>query len=758
MGGQKTRFIHMADTMNLEGEMKSLAESMAKLYEMVVNDHRDQTVCSGFVPFTNTSPKPKLDEALKKLQRREYNVGFAGVFSTGKSTLINALLDEPDFLPEALQPCTMSITLIGSPDPGTSERVEVKYYGKEQALRNIFDNFRYRDVAEPIREKILSQFNVETAVQAVRDMARELKEGGEQKFKDASLRASELEECVQLMDDPEIGRRLGTLWIDSLENAGNYLTRADDGSGMGHLLLIEQVTVFKDNPLFTRHGVRLIDLPGTDDVNERQKQLTFNYLSEADAVILLIQPRGFSDAAVKIRDELGRYTKEVRDKMFTVINMFDKMAMHELDPKEFEPWRKDVTSNLVGLMGLDIDKFFVTSALFSKLLTKAQKGTLDEDERKQLEAMREDLQGKLEQVMNKPLDPAWQTKVRQAFTDGGVPALRSALMGYLEKEIRIARLKDVFQFLKDVYVSFGRMLEPEFDKIESFISSSSDRRMLLHEFMERFRDIFYNALAEIDENLEENIAKVMAQLSDALAPGVGRWCDTINFSRLKMEMDEPNPSPYDLMRKAIKKAQTDLSKIFVDVVEERTAKMVLQVVKERLDATPIADIFKYVSKALGQDYLERWQEMVATFSNDLRKATRLRSMEEMWDLQALPIKPAPVDDFDRAAQKKFKESLKNIFGQRFVEYAQKLAKVLPKYDETIMRAFMRDFDELSADMEQDVGLEQDKVSLPMNLVTGEAEKQEKEYKLFAYWQMFQVAKKHFDKVAAQFEDLMSETG
>ena len=751
---EKTRFIRAADTSNLDGEMRALCEVLNKLYEMVVNDHKDQTICSGFVRFMNSSPKARLDEAMKKLSRRVYNVGFAGVYSTGKSTLINALLDEPDFLPEALQPCTMSITLIGNPESGTSERVEVKYYKKEDALRNVFENFRYRDVAEPHKAKILSQFSAEAAIEAIHAMIRELKEGGEQKYKDASLRASELEEFVNLINDPEISRRLGTVWIDSIENSGKYLTREKDGSGMGHLLLIEQVTVFKDNPLFTRHGVRIIDLPGTDDVNERQKQLTYNYLSEADAVLLLIEPKGFSDHAVKIRDELGKHTTEVRDKVFTVINMFDKMELHELSPDNFEPWRNDVTNNLVGLLGLDIEKFFVTSSLYSKLLTEEARGTITDEERKQLEAMREDLKAKLEQVTQKPLDPAWQSKVQQAFTDGGVPALRSALMSYLEKDIRIARLKDIFFFLKDVFFAFKEMLEPEFENIEDLISSTSNRKALLAEFAEKLKTLFYDAIAPLDENLEALVKTVMDKLSERLNTAIKKWCDGINFSRLRMELEEP--TPYEVKLAAIKKAKKELSKVFTDIIEDLTAKQVAADLKKRLEKTPLEDVFKHMSKSLDKDYVVEFNRLLDMFENDIRKLTRMRVMEDMWQLQAMPIRPADTDEeFGAEQQKAFREDLFQIFGTKFMEYAKGLANVLWRYDRQILRELIEGFEELTDGMIRDASLEMDRISLPMNLVTGEAEKQAKEYKLLGYWQLYETAKKHYDKIEPQFEELLA---
>jgi len=756
---EKTRFIQMADTLNLEGEMKSLHEVLGKLYDIIVNDHKDEIICTGYTNFMNTSPKARLDEVGKKLRRQVYNVGFAGIFSVGKSTLINALLDEPEFLPEALEPCTMSITLIGNPDPGTPERVEVKYYTKEQALRNVFDNFRYRDVAEKVKEQVLQSFSAETAENAIREMIRELKEN-QGEYQNALQRAEELEEFLQYLHDADISRRLGTVWVDNIENASTYLTRDKNLKGMGHLLLIEQVTVFKDNPLFTRHGVRIIDLPGTDDVNERQRQLTYQYLSEADAVVLMIQPRGFEAEAVRIRDELSRYNKEVRDKMFTVINMFDLLTTEQLEPEAFRRWAREIVNTMVGHLGLDIEKFYLTSALYYKLLQKERQGTLTPEEKEQLERMRADMKNKVDTVSHKPLEPMWQTRVRNCFTDGGVPALRQALMNYLEKDIRIARLKEVYFFLKDVYDAFRIMLEPEFSRIENFISSSRDRKLMIHEFMEKLRDKFYDVISPISDELRNVMIRVITNIGERFVPGVARFIDGIAVARIRMRLADElggQPSPYDVKVRMIRTCQRELPRIFIDVMEEHTAKLLLQQVKEVLEKTPIAEVFKHMSRGMDKNYLEMWEKALKRFEEDVRRLTRMRAMEEMWKLQAKQIRPAPGgEEFDRAEQKKFKEQLKQVFVNEFGQRSENLKEVIWRYHDASLRDFVKAFENIVEELEEDVTREQDKVSLPMNLVTDEAEKQEREYKIFGYWQLFETAKKHYDKIEKQFEEFIEE--
>jgi len=748
---EKTRFIRSADTTNLEGEMRSLQEVLDRLYETVLNDHKTEMVCTGYTALMNKSPSAMLQEAGKKLSRKVYNVGVAGVFSSGKSTLLNALLEEPDFLPEALEPCTMSITLIGNPDPGTNERIEVKYYTQEQALRNIFNNFRFKDVAEKFKAQVMASFSVEAAFAAIKSMANELRTGN---YPNGAQRAEELDEFCEYMNNPEYKRRLGTVWVDTLANAPHYLTRDKQLRGMGHLLMIEMVTVLKENPLFTRHGVRLIDLPGTDDINERQKQLTYNYLSEADAVILMIQPKGFESEAVKIKEQLAKYNKEVRDKIFTVMNMIDQLEPIQLQYEALRGWRKQVIDDLIGVLGLDPDRFYFTSALYSKLLTKETRRTITASEIKQLDTMRNSLKAKLE-MLPKELPPDWLNKLQDAFTNGGVSSLRAALMSYLEKDIRIARLKEVFFFLQDVYNAFKDMLEPEFEKIEDLISSTRNRKALLGEFVEKLNSLFFDAISPLDENLETIVKTVMDKLSERLNAAIKKWCEGINFARIRMELEDP--TPYTIKMEAIKKGKKELSKIFVDIIEELTAKQIAADLRKRLEKTPVKEVLKHMSKSLERDYVSRYENLTDLFENDIRKLTRMRVMEDMWNLQDLPIRPADTDeDFGPEQQKSFKEDLFQIFGTKFMEYAKGLANVLWRYNRQILREFIDGFNQLTDDLTSDASLEMERITLPMNLVTGEAEKQAKEYKILAYWQLFETAKKHYDKIAPQFEELLQK--
>ena len=104
--------------------MSTALAGLSKIYEKVVEDHKEANICSGYTDYMGETPKAFLDRARAKLEKKKYKIGFAGGFSGGKSTLVNALLNEPDLLAAEAGECTMSITVISSPKSGGDEHVE----------------------------------------------------------------------------------------------------------------------------------------------------------------------------------------------------------------------------------------------------------------------------------------------------------------------------------------------------------------------------------------------------------------------------------------------------------------------------------------------------------------------------------------------------------------------------------------------------------------------------------------------------------
>ena len=148
-------------------KLLDLQHALASLVTKINQDHQEQIICSGFSEFKKEIPGKFLERAAAHLSKKGYFVGVAGVFSAGKSTLINSLLREPGMLPTAIHSCTYSLTKIASPGDG-EEHIEIKYYSRDDSLRYIVDNPRYGPLLEKRREEYLSNFTSDKAVTIIK--------------------------------------------------------------------------------------------------------------------------------------------------------------------------------------------------------------------------------------------------------------------------------------------------------------------------------------------------------------------------------------------------------------------------------------------------------------------------------------------------------------------------------------------------------------------------------------------------------------
>lgn len=76
---------------------------------------------------------------------------------------------------------------------------------------------------------------------------------------------------------------------------------------------------------FCKNSVELVDTPGTDDLNESRIEITYNYLNQADAVILLLAAdQALSSGEVEFLKE--RILKQQIRDIFYIINRKDTLA------------------------------------------------------------------------------------------------------------------------------------------------------------------------------------------------------------------------------------------------------------------------------------------------------------------------------------------------------------------------------------------------------------------------------------------------
>lgn len=732
--------------------MQDLHEGLTDIYNRVVEDHKDYNVCNGYASYVGETPMAYLDRARTKLEKKVFKIGFAGGFSGGKSTAINALLKEPGLLAAEAGECTMSITVIGSPKPGGDEHVEIKYYSKEQSLRNLFENNRYDVLLRDYKDDVWKEYTDEKAITAIKKVIENLT--GDKDLENQKKKA-ELEEFLQFLD--QLSDRLGTTFMDKLENADEYLTTDSNNKGLGHLLLIEQVFIYKNNPLFQEKGIEIIDLPGTDSTNQRQKEITHNYMREADAIILVLEPKGFKMADVDIGEELSKHNNEIRNKMFFVMNKFDTLDQNDIKAESMHKlYRGQVLETIIRL-GLDPDRIYFTSAKVVEIDEKKKKGLASQQEIVDLENYKKSLHDKLTNL-DPNLNPDVKAKMEIIYKDGGIEHFRDVLMKYLEKDIQVERLKEIYFDLKNAFLATQRLITPEKARVTAVMDNFKNQAGQILEFIEKLEQNFEDHILPITDKLEKALSMGIEKGKEMFKNGLSKVIEGYNFQRVKMKL--PIPTAQNIKMEVISECKLEFSFKFAEIMENATVKMVYDKLAQSLSESPIPNIMKRMGKSLGVDFNKRYEELLENFHHNLRLVARLRALEETWEIQQAAIKPSGFEpEWNPKVEADFKEDMKNLFVDKFMGYAGKLQTVLWRYFRELMLDLNNLFVKLVDDLNKHIKDRPDEAKVPFELIADEVEEDKKvDFMLMKYFEIWNAIEPKWEPVAATFEPENGEEG
>ena len=737
------------DIPEARGYLAEFREGLQSLFNQTKSDHEQDAlkVCSGYGEFVKEAPAAYLSRASEKLEKKTYKIGVAGVFSAGKSTLVNALLGEPELLPTQAGECTMSITIVTAPKPGEGEMVRAKYFGEEDALKYIFNNTRYKKLLSEFLGDIMttSGLDLEKAAEAIR-------KGAEKAGKDPA-QSEKKKELTEFLDAVETYReRLGSIWTDDMKNAPMYLTTNELDEGMGHLLLIEQVWLHKDNDLFSKDGFEIIDLPGTDSTNDRQKELTLGYMNEADAVLNVIEPRGIAAAGKEIFETMGQHNNSVKNKMFFIMNMFDKVQMSELGKADIEKViQHQVFSKLIDF-GLDTEKFYLTSAKYQDLQNRKDKGIITNVERKDLEGIMADCNAKLN-ALDPEINPKIRKLMEECYKDGGVINFKANLMEYLKYDIQIERLREIFTDLGRVYRSTKKLLDSETGKIRELLVNKKSENQEIIEFFDDVKDVFFDKLKPVIQGVEKFIAAQMGRLRENLTKAFGVFIDKYNVQRVVRKMNVRIAR--DIQLAVFDDIKIKLSDKFAETVRDMLPKMIAGKIRELIDASQVGMVLEKLSEDLGQKWSEEFKTIVNGLEQEMAQFTYMRALEETWHIQDEILQvPATDPQWNDEKEEKFKHDLKTLLVKTFVDYAQKLEEVLGRHYRLLVDRMVDKVEALADEAASFIRKDPDRVTLPIELLTGEEADDEQERinsRLLVYHRDFENVKKVYGKLEQAFD-------
>ncbi|MFH1707403.1 MAG: dynamin family protein [Planctomycetota bacterium] len=693
--------------LKVRGQIETLYTELTTLKDTMTEDGLAKPVLAAFPDYQKENPGVMLNRAERRIAKKGYNICLAGGFSGGKSSIINSLLEEPTLLATEAGECTMSVTFIAAPERGEGEHVAVRYFSKEDALKNVIQNSRYVAVFGAKAEELIADAAEDKIVAAIKENAGKLASATDTEDR---KRGAELKEFLEYMN--KYADRLGKEFTDEVKNSGLYLTTDKHSQGLGHLMLIESVAIYRNNRMFVENGIRVVDLPGTDSPNERQKELTHQAMADADVVLLTLEPKGFKMADVLIGKELGKHYGKIRNKVFIVVNKFDTLDSAALTKDQIEKLYKGQMMEQIIKAGFNPERVYFTSAKYALLHTIQAAGKISKMEKTELKAMHDSMDGKLKNI-DRAIMPEIIEKMEYCYKDGGINFLRDDLLKYLESEVQKERLADIYTDLKAVYDITASVLTPERGKIKDLIEKQKNMSVRILEFADEIQKVFNESLGKFETSMDGAMKKLLQKVYERIK-SFSVLIDKVNFDTIAGAIAMSNTHKIKIA--IIDKCKEKFGEALLESVIENTVYPVTSRIKEESDKTNIEKICRHFSSEkanLGQAYAD----MHAAFAKQIKFVAELRAKEEVWRITNLAITPSgsPTGPWGAKEQEEFRGDIKRLFNDKCHGAVKTLENVLPQYFNEIIRSLRADFQEIMTEMTLAIR-STDNVNLPLDLI------------------------------------------
>lgn len=666
---------------------------------------RDPDLCRGLGAYGQSGA---LEQAGALLARRTYRVAMAGMMSAGKSTLANALLRRPGLLPTGIEETTLTITVVTSPQDGR-ERLTVQYLTWEEALRGVFERGHY--VKHLPAEAVGRARAGAPAAQLREEIVRAVAE--------AKMPEDVRQQLLGFLDALEQRRGLlGSSISPPLEERRHYLAPRTHRD-VGHLLLIARAVIEVENELFSRDGIELVDLPGADSTNERQRRIAFEYLADTDLLLAIPNAAGFRfvdmDVLARFREARG----DIRERVFFVLNRMDEAKLSDLQSREGS---LAYLRKIVDTLSRDFDpgNLFFTVGLWAALAERPSAADPNSEDARELQRVREatlalvdhfERQGVLETV-ERQWPERWARRVGDSLRGlrqgGGVERLRGELVRYLREDLELARLREVQGHLTRAQRGVDALVEPERPLVRGYLDSAREQLRATGGFLQ---SLSYGTRAALEkahgqlahkegETEAYEFALILRRLSSQFAQAIqGILAEDNDLIDLKQVARECGGAPCEaIMQRSIDRARTVLSRKFVELLVGRLAPEVVERYREALEPLDNPGTLERFGQVLERPGLSaRYLERLETLERNVVLATRLRALEETWQVAALRFDPTPGakrwDDVEPRFRKALVQELQAVYAERF----RVLGGVLLGHYRVLVDDFLGGFEELTSD-------------------------------------------------------------
>ncbi|MFX4301764.1 dynamin family protein [Alicyclobacillus tolerans] len=257
--------------------------------------------------------------AKERFQNRQVMVAVFGAFSAGKSSLLNALLEQP-VLTVSPNPTTATVTKILA---GRQGELWIEAKSKDEV---------WQDVSDACRRIQLEADSLETALAKAESLQPA------QYGKTARTSLSYLKAVSK--GYPVMRHRLGQSWNATLDELRSFT--ADESLAC----YVREVQVPLANAPFAE-GFVLVDTPGVDSIHRRHTNVAFNYMRQADAIVfVLYYTHAFSRADKNFLQQLADVQNVMgQNKLYVVVNAVD-LAVNEEERHAVEQRVRDELRSL----------------------------------------------------------------------------------------------------------------------------------------------------------------------------------------------------------------------------------------------------------------------------------------------------------------------------------------------------------------------------------------------------------------------------
>ena len=321
-----------------------------------------------------------LNSIYKQIETPIFRIGFLSTFSTGKSTIINALLGK-EILPVAEKSTTACITTISR---GEQDEVEIILNDRNEAIKYLSElNYRYEKIiyykSKTIDEFNSVQYKAITNINKIKEYIKgNILVSNESIFKlnlsnsNGEEYSQILEKLIELNPSFNLPQRKDFVYeiktqnsissrekifiknLDFSETERNYLEKIKTEIYLLEKLLLKRKICIEDIAKYReesfncslikeikiklkdfnlKENVELIDLPGVNVSNDKHIDITKEMSEKVNAFV-------FIEAEMKVEGDLKKIAENVKNKFPNIYNysylLKNKMAYLKADEKNFD--------------------------------------------------------------------------------------------------------------------------------------------------------------------------------------------------------------------------------------------------------------------------------------------------------------------------------------------------------------------------------------------------------------------------------------